>query len=319
MYRYYTLKPEIYLILTGSYATIAFPGQFPYYVSMISQNQLQYSTHGSGSPKTLIISGVHGNERTGQIIIDRLLKNLPTFSGTLTILPVANPTGFTNNTRVESVSGLDLNRNFFDSGDGPGNQIIKAILHLVRRQDFIFDLHNFKTDGLVQVVSNHIGASDTVAMLFQPDLVRTSGGNGSLKKTGTLTQYTKDANISYLLFELPIEHKLSQTQIDKILSGFRDFLSGSHEETNTTKKSFNDLPRVAIRVIKAEISGVFSKNERLVLEDIVSFGEILGTITFNETRKEIRSPCKGIVCELDQEETREVKVGDTLLAIGEPF
>jgi len=40
---------------------------------------LASATIGKGEPKTLIISGVHGDERSGQLLIVNLLKDLPDF------------------------------------------------------------------------------------------------------------------------------------------------------------------------------------------------------------------------------------------------
>ena len=277
---------------------------------------LDYLTTGSGNPKTLIISGIHGNEKTGQIIINKLIERLPSFPGSLTLLPVANPTGFAKNIREEAFSGLDLNRNFFETvEDTHVAKITTAIGVFAKEHDYVIDLHNFKTDGLIQVVSNHIGRSDELAMLFRPDIVRTSGKNKSLKKSGTLNTYLKENNISYVLLELPIHTKVSEEKIDRVVSGLLTHLANPGEYKNNSYLS--ELPKVGIRVLKAEMPGKFIKNTDMALSCEVSEGALLGEIVLGTSHHEIRSPYAGIICEIDPDETRTVVVGDTLIGIGE--
>lgn len=277
---------------------------------------LGYFTIGEGAPKTLMISGVHGNEKTGQIVIKRLLEKMPDVVGTLTILPIANPTGFSEGTRQESSSGLDLNRNFFETSD---NAIIQAVLGLVKTHQYVIDLHNITTDGWIQALSNHINDSDNLAASFNPDVVRTSGKNQALKKTGTLSQYTKDAGIAYVLLELPTHSKVSQSQIDKVVSGLIWHLQNPGQKSPHERRDFSEIPKVGIRLIKAEVSGVFIKHKNLELGKSVTKGDVVGEIVADGAMSyRVVSIYGGIVCEIDGDESRAVNKGDTLVGIGEP-
>ncbi|MDP3989153.1 MAG: DUF2817 domain-containing protein [bacterium] len=280
----------------------------------IQSIDLELFVVGSGNPKTFLMSGVHGNEKTGQIIIEKILASDLSFEGTLTMLPIANPTGFENNTREETTSNLDLNRNFCDrDGDELVDELITTILSLAKEHDRVIDLHSFKTAGLIQVVSNHVGDSDDVAMLFSPDVVRTSGKNRMLKATGSFCSYAKAAEIPYLLFELPLHNKTTSEQIDTMVSGFTQVLQSS----GSSNKKLEELPHVGMRIIKAEHEGVFVKSNALKLGGVVPVGTLLGEIITGDTHYPVHSPFGGIICEMDPDEERSVGIRDTLVGVGE--
>ncbi|MDO8552319.1 MAG: succinylglutamate desuccinylase/aspartoacylase family protein [bacterium] len=273
---------------------------------------------GGGAPKTLLISGIHGNEKSGQIIIGELMQKLPTFIGTLTILPIANPTGFLANSRQESTSGLDLNRHFFDAVDeGLAHGIIRKIISIAKQHDCVIDLHNFTTAGLIQVVSNHVGRADQVATLFDPDVVRSSPAEHKNRKTGTLAQYLKESRIPYILLEVPVEHKVSREQIDRIVSGLIAYLQGRENKNNFKAIEFDEIPHVVINLIKSEKTGEFIKNKQLALGKKILKGDVVGEMISDRTRNFVRSNFTGLVCEMDNDEIRIVRIGDTLIGIGE--
>lgn len=284
-----------------------------------SRVSLRCMTIGEGVPRTLLLSGIHGNEKTGQLVISELLRSIPSFSGTLTILPIANPAGFEQGIRVEPLSNLDLNRQFFDSvDDAPALEIIKTLISLARRHDYVIDLHNFTTAGLVQVVSNHIGNSDYIATLFRPDVVRCAPKEQGLKKKGTLAKYLKGAGIPYILLELPVHHNVLLDQLDRVIAGLCEHLKKCTEHTASNPGSFRQIPRVSIKLLKAERLGVFMKKAQLALGSAVAAGEIMGELeTDLEAKSQIYSPYAGIVCEMDNDEKRIVSAGETLVGIGE--
>jgi len=283
-----------------------------------SSLQIDCLTIGTGAPRTLLLSGIHGNEKTGQIVIAELLKKELSFSGTLTIVPIANPTGFLKNTREESISGLDLNRHFFDANTNTGTAIIETLTQLAKQHDFVIDLHNFTTEGFVQVVSNHIGGSDYLATLFNPDVVRSASEEQKIKRTGTLARYLKEANVPYVLIELPVDTKVSPEYINRIVMGLLSHLKECSSYSKLTANSFNQIQKVVIRPIKSEMTGVFERNAQFVIGANVSQGEIIGTIENNQGTLPIYSSHAGVVCEMDNDEQRTVSLGSTLIAIGEP-
>jgi len=278
---------------------------------------LNIQTIGEGSPKTLLMSGLHGNEKTGQLVIAELLKQPLNFQGTLTILPVANPTGFAKDIREEAVSGLDLNRQFFVN-DATDN--VRAISELAKKHDYVIDLHNFSTAGLIQAVSNHIGHSDHLATLFNPEVIRTSPKEATLKPSGTLSQRLKNENVPYVLLELPKHDKVTDEQINRVITGILRHINGCPDyREQYDSSSFGKIPKVVIRKVLSNETGLFVKNKTLLLGVSVLKDEVLGIIRNPTNREEspVYSPYTGIVCEMDDYETRETNSGDILLRIGE--
>lgn len=66
-------------------------------------------------PTTLIIGGIHGDERSGvylaQKLINQLSLSVADLKGQVVVIPNANPDGFVAGTRVNA-RGIDINRNF---------------------------------------------------------------------------------------------------------------------------------------------------------------------------------------------------------------
>lgn len=73
-------------------------------------------TVGYGPEKVLIIAGIHGNEKAGIPLTNKLLDRVKVLNHlhaqyTIMIMPIANPDGVAANKRFNA-SGVDLNRNF---------------------------------------------------------------------------------------------------------------------------------------------------------------------------------------------------------------
>jgi protein MpaA len=82
----------------------------------VEQRDINYTVHGSGGEVTLIIAGIHGNEKAGIAIankLDSVLAERPykALGRTIVILPVANPDGYAKNSRFNA-RNIDINRNF---------------------------------------------------------------------------------------------------------------------------------------------------------------------------------------------------------------
>jgi murein peptide amidase A len=70
----------------------------------------------SGEPTTLVIGGIHGDERSGVCLAEELVKRILSrqiidFKGRVIIMPLINPDGFAAGTRANA-RGIDINRNF---------------------------------------------------------------------------------------------------------------------------------------------------------------------------------------------------------------
>lgn len=84
---------------------------------------------GSGNPKVMVVSGIHGNELPSQIASLNLIKELSNklINGTVYIVPFAAPRSTMENKR--SFNGMDLNRSTHRKGS-LSNLIFKKIQEL---------------------------------------------------------------------------------------------------------------------------------------------------------------------------------------------
>lgn len=82
----------------------------------VSGRPLRYWVFGDASPTTLILSGIHGDERTPTELGHRLVEWLarspfPIATGRIVIAPDVNPDGYAAHRRIND-RGVDLNRNY---------------------------------------------------------------------------------------------------------------------------------------------------------------------------------------------------------------
>lgn len=72
--------------------------------------------YGNDGPTTLVIGGIHGDEPSGVVLAEELVKRLQSNSiknpvGRIVVIPKVNPDGLVAGTRVNA-RGIDINRNF---------------------------------------------------------------------------------------------------------------------------------------------------------------------------------------------------------------
>lgn len=280
---------------------------------------LDHISFGSGNPKTLILSGIHGNEKTGNLVIARLLEKLPEFKGTLTILPIVNPLGYSQNQRVEPLSGLDLNRQFTGKNDGrPAHLITNAVMRLAEEYDYVIDLHNYKTAGLLQVAFSNTKKAKNLVQLLSPDVIRAPHTDTKFKLTGTLMSWLKSKKIPAVLVELSHQLSITDEQSLRIVTGIKTHLTSCDKRTKLID-NIDTLPFVRIKLIKSPQTGVCYYGIKLSLGDKVKKGDLLGKIVSlpsGETFK-IISPSGGIICEKESQNEYPTMAGDALFGIGE--
>lgn len=281
---------------------------------------LDYATFGSGKPKTLILSGIHGNERTGQLILTNLLRELPEFNGTLTVLPIANPLGFALNQRFEPMSGLDLNRQFNGKNDGrPAFLLTTAILELAKHYDYVIDLHSYTSAGLIQVGLNANDLSAKIAEQLSPDIVRIGHLSPELKINGTLSNAVRINGGTYVLIETPALERVTEDQIGRVVFGLKQHLLSASKYIHSNENILSTMPFVRIKLVKAKCGGVFERNPNLKLGDPVRVGDQLGLMTSLPDLKSVPVPSQytGIICEMESTTQDAVVSGETLVGIGE--
>lgn len=281
---------------------------------------LDYVTIGEGSPKTFILSGIHGDERSGQLIIKELLANLPDFKGTLTVLPVANPLAYAMSQRDEPLSGQDLNRSFTGKNDGrPLFKLANAIAELAKEHDYIIDLHGYQTAGLLQVGVTQGDESLKMAEMLLPDVVRVAHAAQEYKINGALSSVVRKEGKSYLLIELPSHEYITEEQVKRVSGGIAKHLTNCNNYSSIKPDQTLSKPFIRIKLVKSEQAGVFERESSLNLGDSVRQGEKLGILTVLPSQEivEISCPYDGIICEMNEMNQSAVIAGETLVGIGE--
>lgn len=277
---------------------------------------LDYLAIGKGNPKTLILSGIHGSERTGNLIIAKLMENLPEFKGTLMILPLVNPLGYTMGSREEPLSGLDINRQFTGKKDNrPVFAITAAIMKLCEKCDYIIDLHNYTTAGLIQIGFSNSSKAMELASLLNPDVIRASHTEKAWRLEGTLMNWLQNKGIPYVLVELPTHRNVTDEQCEKVVNGIKKHLINNDKNNELIDKR----PSVKIKLVKSPQNGVFNTESKISLGDIVKKNDLLGKLTSLPSGKkmEIFCPYNGIICEKETQNKFPTIAGNTLFGIGE--
>lgn len=102
-------------------------------------------------PALVVMGAVHGNEPSGAIAIARAIDDfqhgrLLLQRGRLTLVPVANPLAFRQNTREGE---RNLNRRFVPRADPRDHEdrITRQLAPLLAAHDVLLDLHSFHTGG----------------------------------------------------------------------------------------------------------------------------------------------------------------------------
>lgn len=102
-------------------------------------------------PRLIVTGAVHGNERCGTRVIERLMAELDSGAlriarGSLTLVPVANPLAYAKGRRNGQ---RDLNRHLFPSSDPQDfeDRAANWLCPLLARHDVLLDLHSFKAAG----------------------------------------------------------------------------------------------------------------------------------------------------------------------------
>ncbi|MFM9926206.1 succinylglutamate desuccinylase/aspartoacylase family protein [Variovorax sp. H27-G14] len=102
-------------------------------------------------PRLLVLGGVHGDEISGTLGIERVLAELASGAlqlqrGELTLVPVANPLA---RRRLQREGERNLNR-LFRPSDAPADyeaRITNVLAPLIARHEVLLDLHSFQSQG----------------------------------------------------------------------------------------------------------------------------------------------------------------------------
>lgn len=118
---------------------------------------------GSGRPRTVVLTTLHGDEVTPLYVLEHLLGSslLEGMPGTLDVVPIVNWPGVLTGSRNFCFSRENLNRLFTGKpGVEGGCSVVRPLEHFLDGADLVLDLHNW--DGPTAIVGIYYDSSDEV-------------------------------------------------------------------------------------------------------------------------------------------------------------
>jgi len=178
-----------------------------------------------------IVTGLHGDEHDGAYICHLLSQFLQQLgggwklTGSVNILPVANPLASSLGRRFVPILGSDLNRNFPGSGDGQESErLAAAIFALAERSTLCIDIHssNAFLEELPQVRVVHDPPLLEWAKLMGLDLIWSHSLHNWI--VGTVAQSLFERGIPTLVVEVGTANRLNRQHGERVFRGLLQVL-----------------------------------------------------------------------------------------------
>ena len=273
---------------------------------LITQNTgFTVYTFGKGTPRVLIVAGLHGDEvvsvAAARILLDKL-KNL-TIRGTVRIIPIANELGLYIGSRTNPIDGKDLNRVFPGNENGSVSERLAAkIWSLALESDYIVDLHGCEelcVPHILTVFDND--RSTDLAKLIPIEYVV-----GSQVTRGQLFIEAAYADRPAVLIEIPGARSFKWSIAEDIATRLLSFLAS----IGIIKRQSMEVKQ---RVFKRYVS-VVSNYEGLLRRCVEPGAEVEQGMNIVEVEgEEVIAPVSGVVITVT--ESRFVRVGDSIARI----
>lgn len=292
----------------------------------IDETTIEVVRFGNGKPNILFIAGIHGDEKTGPQILERLSNEigLQKIQGAVDIITVANPQAYRANQRLHPTDHQDLNRNFPSSGNGTPTDNLASILGgFAISHDLVIDLHTF-TNQISPLVGVWLAVgskerqkeANELLKIIQPDLIWFLDTlKTEPQKSGSICSLALIKNITAFGLELPPDDRMSQDQTKRIIKGLKAVLAKLKIITyHQPAKAVNNIPVYERRVYKSFNDGQFTPQKNILTR--VYKNEIMGKIMSQRTGQitEIISPIDGVLLTVSRK--RLVKKGEKLFVLG---
>ena len=185
-------------------------------------------------PALVVLGAVHGNEQSGATAIARTLHDFQTgrrvlLRGRLTLVPIANPLAFAQNTREGE---RNLNRRFLprEQPQDYEDRITRQLAPLLAQHEVLLDLHSFHTPGdpfAMVGPRNNSGAREPFARAAEEmALARALGAQQVVE--GWLEVYDRAAG---LRGELPDDEGIGTNEYMRSQGGYAVTIEcGQHED-----------------------------------------------------------------------------------------
>lgn len=253
-------------------------------------SRCRYRSDDGAAGRLCIATGIHGDERMGQLIVydvaQRIQKEPQHLHGTVDIYPMLNPLGLDLGERtVPSGNRLDMNRAFPGSPDGTAlESICYHLIEDMKGADLTLDIHSSsQVTSELYAVRVHEKMADVMipgAAALCPELIWVlpdkAAYNASL--TGALTQEGVHAAVLMVAERRLNAQRAADQAVDGIFCKMKEMGLWSGE--TVTAPDVNQIPCVREKINLCRITctrpGMFVPVERIGTN--VTAGETLGTI-----------------------------------------
>ncbi len=273
-----------------------------------SVRRCRYRPEDGGAGRVCIVTGIHGDEMMGQLIVfgiaRRIMDAQEHLHGIVDIYPMLNPLGLDIGERlVPSGTRLDMNRSFPGSKDGtPMEAMCYQIVQEVRDADLVLDIHA-STQNKSELYEVRISAPATPQMIagaraLCPELIwvypERTAYNASL--TGALSALGTSA----MILEADERRYRPQEMAGKVVDGIFCKLGEMGLWTGETKKPPREVPCILAQEDMLRVTcthpGVYLPED--VIGTRVALGQRLGCVfdaLTGEIIEEVTAPCDALV------------------------
>jgi predicted deacylase len=235
--------------------------------------------YGEGHPQVTIVAGVHGDEGPwGAWAIHKFLERVQPdkFTGSLKIVPQANPLAMESDSRVAPLDHLDLNRVF--PGDENGSYTERLAYSITKNAlenaNIVLDLHGGGS-WCVNAFAFRFKGSEELAAAFNPPFILDAP-----KREGTLTRYANDQGSKVAAVEMGGRCEEEKEWAEYIATGIERCLSHAgvieKKELDCGRKT---VPVGPSRVLRPSKGGLLIPEvDASAVGTIVEKGTLLGRI-----------------------------------------
>lgn len=236
---------------------------------------------GKGKRKISIISGLHGDETSGLLVLNDLIKSLKkvTLKQKVDIFPLANILGTVLKQREDPINNQDLNRKF--PGNINGNfseRLTGSLIEEIKDSQLVIDLHTFESNCPTTAIlmgngSNKVKQKSIMAIkTLQPQVVWELDlkDKEEIQLSGSLGPILHNKNIANFAIEMPPNNLITKKQIKKISQGLKRIVLNKKLENN------KPIPVIKRQKILANTSGIFIAKKKIL--DNVNKNEVIGKL-----------------------------------------
>lgn len=273
-----------------------------------SVRRCRYRPEEGGAGRVCIVTGIHGDEMLGQLIVfgvaQRIMQEQEHLRGTVDLYPMLNPLGLDIGERlVPSGTRLDMNRSFPGTPDGtPMEAMCYQIVQEVRGADLVLDLHA-STQSKSELYEVRISAPATPEMVASaralcPELIwvypERTAYNASL--TGALSTLGTHAMILEANEPCHRPQKIAGKVIDGIFCKLAEMGLWTGKTVTPPAEPPCVMRQEDILRVTCRLPGVYLPEN--VIGRRVGKGQVLGRVfdaLSGEVMEEVTAPCDALV------------------------